>query len=78
MADILHEEIFSSLNFRVQSCPRVGGGAVPPTFKSGGGGGGMLPPCPPPPSPTPLSLYMHELVEIIMERGFPRERYIVT
>ena len=23
MADILHEEIFSSLNFRVQSCPRV-------------------------------------------------------
>ena len=39
MADILHEEIFSSLNFRVQSCPRVGGG--------GGGGGGSCPPCPP-------------------------------
>ena len=35
MADILHEEIFSSLNFRVQSYPRVGGG-----------GGGELPPCP--------------------------------
>ena len=35
MADILHEEIFSSLNFRVQSCPRVGGG------------GGQLPPLPP-------------------------------
>ena len=36
MADILHEEIFSSLNYRVQSCPRVGG---------------KLPPCPPSPTP---------------------------
>ena len=26
VADILHEEIFSSLNFRVQTCQRVGGG----------------------------------------------------
>ena len=39
MADILHEEIVSSLNFRVQSC-------------KSGGGGGQFPPCPP--SPTPL------------------------
>ena len=31
MADILHEEIFSSLNFRVQSCLRVGAVAPPPT-----------------------------------------------
>ena len=30
MADILHEEIFSSLNFRVQSCPRGGEGQLPP------------------------------------------------
>ena len=54
MADILHEEIFSSLNFRVQSCPRVGGGGgqCPPTFKNGGGGGAVAPPVPP--SPTPL------------------------
>ena len=28
MADILHEEIFSSSNFRVLSCPRVGGGGA--------------------------------------------------
>ena len=39
MADIciLHEEICSSLNLRVQSCPRVCVGG-------GGGGGGQLPP----------------------------------
>ena len=37
MAGILHEEIYSSLNFRVQSCPRVGGG---------GGGGAVAPPAP--------------------------------
>ena len=30
MADILHEEIFSLLNFRVQSCPIKSGGAVAP------------------------------------------------
>ena len=55
MADILHEEIFSSLNFRVQSCPRVGGGQCPPPppLSKVGGGGGQLPPCPP--SPTPLA-----------------------
>ena len=35
VADILPEEIFSSLNFRVQSCLRVGGG--------GGGGGATAP-----------------------------------
>ena len=29
MADILHEEFFSSLKFTVQSCPRVGGGSCP-------------------------------------------------
>ena len=55
MADILHEEIFSSINFRVQSCPRVGrwggggggGGQCPPLAKVcvwGGGGGGSCPP----------------------------------
>ena len=48
MADILHEEIFSSLNFRLQSCPRKGGGGnAPPLLKVGGGG--SCPPCPPPP-----------------------------
>ena len=29
VADILHKEIFSSLYFRVQSCPRVGGAVAP-------------------------------------------------
>ena len=48
MADLLHEEISSSLNFRVQSCPRVGG-QCPPLSKVGGGGGGggaVAPPAP--------------------------------
>ena len=39
MADILHEEIFSSLNFRGNHVQEWGGG--------GGGGGGSCPPCPP-------------------------------
>ena len=30
VVDILHEEIFSSLNFRVQTCLRVGVGGVAP------------------------------------------------
>ena len=45
MADILHEVIFSSLNFGVQPCPRVGG-QCPPLSKVGGGGG-KLPHLPP-------------------------------
>ena len=49
MADILHEEIFSSLNFRVQSCPRV---CVCVCVVGGGGGGGAVAT----PSPTPLVL----------------------
>ena len=47
LADILHEEIFSS--FRVQTCPKSGGGG-------GGGGGGQLLPLPTPPSSTPVKL----------------------
>ena len=47
MADILHEEIFSSL-IRVQTCPKSGGWG-------GGGGGGAIAHPPPPPSPTVLS-----------------------
>ena len=42
MADILNEEIFSSLNFRVQSFLRMGG-QCPPLSKVGG----QLPPLPP-------------------------------
>ena len=36
MTDILHEEIFSSLNFRVQSCKSGGGGGGGGTYTTGG------------------------------------------
>ena len=56
MADILHEEI---LNFRVQSCPRVGGQCPPPFQKWGA----VAPSAPPPPSPTPLHVGLSVLVK---------------
>ena len=44
MADILHEEIFSSLSFRVHAIiSKSGGGQCPPLSKVGG----QLPPLPP-------------------------------
>ena len=58
MADILHEEIFASSNFRVQSCPRVGGHSGPPLSKVGGGG--QLPPYPPYPTPLQCDV-MHDI-----------------